>query len=245
MVLPGERFALNRSRSLTAWPRRGKVACIVSWPGDPLVKAVVALAPETVLRTLADAAGDAQPFLTVHLSGGHVLEGGLVRVGTDRGSDVAVLADPETGRLGYALLSSVVAVEVRNPGPFQDVLTGGRLPLPVAGEPVTRLALQREFAPAEEFPLDVDWAALGTAGLVTSNLASLLRGLREAVAQVRADDMGQRAWAQVRVLRVEHHAGSPLSVVPVTDGLAVRADLTAALPRALTGELARKISTLL
>jgi hypothetical protein len=73
----------------------------------------------------------------------------------DRGSEVAVLADPETSRLGYALLSSVVAVEVRNPVPFQDVLTGGRLPLPVTGEPVTPLALQRELAPAEEFPLDV------------------------------------------------------------------------------------------
>jgi hypothetical protein len=158
---------------------------------------------------------------------------------------VAVLADPETSRLGYALLSSVVAVEVRNPVPFQDVLTGGRLPLPVTGEPVTRLGLQREFAPAEEFPLDVDWAALGAAGLVTGNLARLLRGLREAVAQVRADDMGQRAWAQVRTLQVEHHAGSPLAVLPVAGGLAVRADLTAALPRTLPGELARKISALL
>jgi hypothetical protein len=76
------------------------------------------------------------------------------------------------------------------------------------------------FAPAAEFPLHVDWTALGTADLVTGNLASLLRGLREAVAQVRADDMGQRAWAQVRTLRVEHHAGSPLSVLPVTGGRA-------------------------
>lgn len=210
------------------------------------MKAAVALAPETVLRTLASAlAGDAPPFLSVRLAGGHVLEGGLVTVGTDRGSEVAVLADPETGRLGYALLSSVVAVEVRNPVPFQDVLTGGRLPLPVAGEPVTRLALQRELAPSEDFPLEVNWAALGAADLVTGNLARLLRGLREAVAQVRADDMGQRAWARVRTLRVEHHAGSPLAVLPVAGGLAVRADLTAALPRALPSDLARKMSALL
>jgi hypothetical protein len=199
-----------------------------------------------MLRTLASVtAGGTPPNLTVRLSGGHVLEGGLVTVGADRGCDVVVLADPETGRLGYALLSSVVAVELRNPGPFQDLLTGGRVPLPQAGEPVTRLALQREFAPAGEFPLDVDWAALAGSGLVTGNLASLLGGLREAVAQVRADETGQRAWAQVRTLRVEHHAGSPLSVQPVTDGLAVRADLTAALPRALPDELVRKISALL
>jgi hypothetical protein len=217
----------------------------VSWSDDPLVKAAIALAPETVLRTLASAAEDAPPFLTVRLSGGHVLEGGLVTVGTDRGSDVVVLTDPETGRLGYALLSSVVAVELRNPGPSRDLLTGGRLPLPQAGEPVTRLALQREFAPADEFPVSVDWAALARSSLVTGNLATLLRGLREAVAQVRADDMGQRAWAQVRTLRVEHQAGSPLSVLPIADGLAVRADLTAALPRALPGELATKISALL
>jgi hypothetical protein len=221
------------------------VACVVSWSDDPLVKAAVALAPETMLRTLASAAtGDTPPFLTVRLSGGHVLEGGLVTVGADRGSDVVVLADPETGRLGYALLSSVVAVELRNPEPFQDLLTGGRLPLPQAGEPVTRLALQREFAPADEFPVDVDWAALAGSSLLPG-LATLLRGLREAIAQVRADEMGQQAWAQVRTLRVEHHAGSPLSVLPITDGLVVRADLSAALPRALTSELVTKISALL
>jgi hypothetical protein len=80
---------------------------------------------------------------------------------------------------------------------------------------------------------------------VAGNLASLLRGLREAIAAVRADDMGQQAWAQVRTLRVEHHAGSRLEVRPVAGGLVVRADLTAALPRALPGELFTKISALL
>ena len=91
----------------------------------------------------------------------------------------------------------------------------------------------------------MDWAAVPGSGLPLGNLATLLHGLREAVSQVRADDMGQRAWTQVRTLRVEHHAGSPLSVLPITDGLAVRADLTAALPRALPGELVTKISALL
>jgi hypothetical protein len=222
----------------------------VPWSDDPLVKAAAPLAPETVLRTLASAAsaGDTPPFLTVYLSGGQVLTGGLVTVGIDRGAEaaeVAVLADPETGRIGYALLSGVVAVELRNPEPFRDVLTGGRVPLPQAGEPVSRLALQREFAPGGAFPVDVDWEALGQSGVALGNLAILLRGLREAAAQVRADDMGQRAWAQVRTLRVEHHAGARLSVLAVPGGLVVQADLTAALPRALRGELVRQISALL
>jgi hypothetical protein len=211
------------------------------------VKAAVALAPETVLRTLADVAGaaDVPPFLTVRLAGGHVLEGGLVTVGADRGGDVVVLTDAQTGRLGYALLSGVVAVELHNPGPFRDLLTEGRVPLPQSEEPVTRLALQREFAPSSEFPVDVDWAALAGSGVPLGNLAILLRGLRDAVDQVRTDDMGQRAWAQVRALLVEHRAGSPLSVLAVTDGLAVRADMAAALPRTLVGELVTKISALL
>jgi hypothetical protein len=217
----------------------------VSWLDDPLVKAAVPLAPETVLRTLAGVGSDAPPLLTVRLTGGHVLDGGLAAVGTDRGSDVLVLSDPETGRLQYALMSSVVAVEVRDPGPFRDLLTGGRVPVPQAGEPVSRLALQREFPPTGELPVDVDWATLDNSGVMIGNLASLLRGLRDAVAAVCADDMGQRAWAQVRTLRVEHQAGSPLSVASAPGGMAVQADLTAALPRSLEDELARKISTLL
>src|SRR5260370_29447337 len=124
-----------------------------------------------MLRTLASAAAeDAPPFLTVRLSGGHVLEGGLVTVGADRGSDVVVLADPETGRLGYALLTSVIAVELRNPEAFRDLLTAGRLPLPQTGEHVTRLALQREFASGKDFPVDVDWATLDGSGPVMGNL---------------------------------------------------------------------------
>jgi hypothetical protein len=219
----------------------------VSWSDHPLVKEAVALAPETVLRTLASVAGaaDLPLSLTVRLAGGHALEGSLVTVGADRGSDVVVLADAETGRFGYALLSSVVAVELHDPGPFQDLLTGGRVPLPQAGEPVTRLALQREFAAAADFPVDVDWAAIAASGPPLGNLASLLRGLRAAVALVRADGMGQQAWAQVRRLRVEHRAGAPLSVRPIEGGLAVLTDLTAALPRALVRELVTKISALL
>jgi hypothetical protein len=139
----------------------------------------------------------------------------------------------------------VVAVEVRNPAPFQDVLTAGRLPLPQAGEPVTRLQLQREFAPTDDFPVLVDWAALDGSDVVLATLARLLRGLQEAAARVCADELGQRAWEQVRELRVEHHGGSELAVLRIPDGLSVHADLSAALPRTLTGELERQISALL
>jgi hypothetical protein len=65
------------------------------------------------------------------------------------------------------------------------------------------------------------------------------------VAQVRVDEMGRQAWDRVAALRVEHRGGSGLSVQWESDGLTVHADLAAALPRALDGELLRKISALL
>jgi hypothetical protein len=214
--------------------------------GNALRAAAVALAPATVLRSLADLAAEGTPpAVKVHLTGGQVLDAQLVRVGADRGCDVVVLADPRTSALAYALLASVVAVEVRDPEPFQDVLTGGRLPPPAAGEPVSRMELQREFAPTQDFPVRVNWAALDGSDGVLANLARLLGGLREAVARVRADEMGQRAWEQIAALHVEHSGGSELAVWCTLDGLAVRADLSAALPRAMTGELYRKISALL
>jgi len=149
-------------------------------------------------------------------------------------------------QIDYALLASVVAVEVRDPELFQDVLTGGRLPLPPsAREPVSRLQLQRDFAPTRDFPVRVNWAALDGSDLVLANLARLLGGLREAVRRVRADELGQRAWEQIAALHVEHSGGSELGVWCTLDGLAVRADLSAALPRVITGELYRKISALL
>jgi hypothetical protein len=117
--------------------------------------------------------------------------------------------------------------------------------LPLGGGPVTRLSLQREFHSTWEFPLHIDWAALDGSDLLLGNAARLLRALREAVAQVRSDEMGREAWEQVHALRVEHHAGARLAVVPAPDGLAVRADLSAALPRALSGEFFKMISALL
>lgn len=212
------------------------------------MEAVVALSPASVLRLLADVASPAAgepPTVSVHLAGGQVLDGALVRLGTDRGSEVAVLADPQRGRLSYALVANVVAVELCNPALFQDVITGGRLPLPGVGEPATALALRREFALTDEFPLHADWAALTESGLPLGNVAALLRGLRDAVAQVRTEEIGQRAWDEVRVLRVEHRAGSDVSVERIRDGLSVGADMSRALPRALASELCRKVSALL
>ncbi len=217
-------------------------------PGNDLLQAAAALAPASVLRLLADVAAsgaDDPPVVTIHLSGGQVLDGAVVRVGADRGAEAVVLAGRQAGQLGYALLDSVVAVELHNPRPFQDVLTEGRLPSPVAGQPVTRLALQREFAATADFPVSVDWEALTGSDRLLGNLARLLGGLREAITQVRADEFGRRAWDQAGPLRVEHRTGARMSVHRTADGLSVHADLLAALPRALAGELHREISALL
>jgi hypothetical protein len=45
-----------------------------------------------------------------------------MRVGAGRGTGVLVLAGSRTGRLAYAPLANVAAVELRNPEPFQDVV---------------------------------------------------------------------------------------------------------------------------
>jgi hypothetical protein len=44
---------------------------------------------------------------------------------------------------------------------------------------------------------------------------------------------------------VDHRPGAPLSVEAAPSGLAVRADLIAALPRDVTGELRRQLNVLL
>jgi len=220
----------------------------MSWPEKDLARSLVALTPANVigqLGGLTDAPDGEPPLLSVHLASGQVLEGTLLRVGTDHGTDVLVLADSRTLRLAWVPVGNVAAVELHNPDPFRDVITGGRMPLAPAGIPVTRLALQREFPSSDEFPLDVDWAALGGSDLLLGNAASVLRALREAVGQVRADEMGREAWEQVRTLKVEHRSGARLAVASGQDGLTVRVDLSAALPRALSGELFEQISALL
>jgi hypothetical protein len=220
----------------------------MTWAENGLMEAVVPLSPASVLRLLADVAtttAGEPPTVSVYLAGGQVLDGALVRIGTDRGSEVAVLASAQRGRVSYAPVANVVAVELCNPTLFQDVITGGRLPPANVGEPATPLALRREFAPTDEFPLHADWAALTESGIPLGNVAALLRGLRVAVAQVRTDEIGQRAWDEVRVLRVEHRAGSDVSVERIPDGLSVGADMSRALPRGLASELCRKVSALL
>lgn len=217
-------------------------------PGDELSRAVAALAPAGVLRSLAGVAtgeADEPPMVTVHLSSGHTLDGALVRVGAQRGGEAVVLSDRQTGRLTYVLLSNVIAVDVRNPRPFQDVLTEGRLPQPQTGEPVRSLALQRAFAPTADFPVHVDWDALDRSASLMGNLERVLTGLRQAIEQVRIDEFGRQAWAQVRLLRVEHRAATALSVQRAGDELLVVADLLAALPRTVTDILYRDISSLL
>lgn len=214
-------------------------------PQDRLLELATALTPETVLRRLVDAgtAGEA-PEVSVHLAGGQVLGGRPVRVDTDLGQDVVLLATAGGAQLTYALLASVVAVEVHQPERVRDVLTEGPLAPPVT-EPVTRLALRRDFPHTREFPVQLDWAELPHAGPELANLDRLLRALRQIADHVRADDMGRQAWARIDALRVAHYPGAPLSVLPAQDGLLVRADLSATLPRDLTAELGRQIDALL
>jgi hypothetical protein len=215
-----------------------------------LLEAVVVATPASVLRLLA-ATGEAAPgegvpalpAVTVYLAGGQVLDGELVKVGTDHGHEVAILAIGQ--HLAYVQVPDVRAVTVAAPDSFRDVLTGGALPLPVTGPPVTRLGLRRDFAPSPDFPLHVDWDALPDSPEALANLARLLDGLRTTVEEVRGDEPGRRAWAAVRALHVEHLAGAPLSVRAAPDGLAAQADLTAALPRDLAGELRRQVSSVL
>lgn len=215
---------------------------------DEFLQAVVALDPLGVLRSLAGAdagAGRVAPVVALFLSGGQVLEGAVVRLGDEHGREVAVLADGTSGRLTYVAARSVVAVQVSDPLPFRDVLTGGRLPAPYVGEPVTRLALRRRFAPSAEFPVQVDWDLVDGSDRMVGNLARLLTALREAVECVRIDEMGRQAWQQVPALRVEHRVGVSLCAQRQGDGLSVHADLLAALPRELTETLHQKINTLL
>lgn len=222
--------------------------------GDLAAK-VVPLAPASVLRTLGGAFDGrpgserdrdlgALPVLTVHLTGGHAVTGVVVRLGTDRGSEVAVFACGDgryRDRLAYVALDDVVAVTVLAPEVARDALTGGALPEPVTGEPVTRLGLRRAFAPTPELPLDVAWDGVPDSPEALANLQRLLTALTEAAGGVTADELGREAWARVATVRVEHSAGAALSVERTPAGVAVRADLTAALPRALTSDVGARL----
>jgi hypothetical protein len=214
---------------------------------DPnVLRSLIPETPASVLRLLAAAEpGTGPPAVALHLASGHTLDGHLVTVGTDTGHEVVVLAMPPHGHLGYTLMSSITAVTVRASDRFQDLLTGGAVPLPVTGTPVSRLALRRDFAPTPELPLQLDWEALPDTEEALANLARLLTELRAAVEELRADELGRQAWSRIRELRLAHEPGTPLTVRPVPDGLLVRVDLLAALPRRLAGELREQLNTVL
>lgn len=74
----------------------------MSWPRNDLARSLVAVTPANVIQQLGGltAAADGGPsLLSVHLASGQVLEGALMRVDADHGTDVLVLADSRTGRL--------------------------------------------------------------------------------------------------------------------------------------------------
>jgi hypothetical protein len=215
-----------------------------------LTRAVRPLSPATVLRLLYGARpadGGTGPGVAVHLAGGPVLEGKLMHVGTDRGPEVAVLLDPRTGYLSYVDIASVVAVTVHAVERYRDMLTGGALPPASPDDPlVTRLMLRRSYPRTPEFPLELHWDGMPDDAAALTNLVRLLDSLREAVAGVRADEFGRTAWARVPEIAVGHRPGGALTVERRPDGgLSAHADLTAALPRNLTTEVARQLNAAL
>jgi hypothetical protein len=145
----------------------------------------------------------------------------------------------------YLRMRDVVSAGVLAVERFRDVLSGGALPVPVSGEPVSRLALRREFTPSAELPPRLDWEALPDSAAATANLGALLAGLRQAVETVRVDELGRQAWAEVATVRVEHREAQSLSMRRTPDGLVVAADLTVALPRGLAAEISRQINAAL
>ena len=215
---------------------------------------VAVLSPWSVLRLLAEAPGGGtgaqdRPLVRVCLAGGHAIEGRVVCMGAERQQEVVVLAcqadHSTTGQLAYLLLEQVTAVTVDDPATYRDLLTRGALPAAVAGDPPSLLSLRRDFAPSPELPLEIPWDSLPAVTDARANLARLLAGVRETAERVRADAAGRQAWAAIGTIRVAHREGAALSVARVPDGLAVTADLTAALPRRLADDLGHQVNALL
>jgi hypothetical protein len=185
--------------------------------------------------------------VTVQLSGGHSVTGGLVAVDNDRDQEVAVLTTAYELRnpvdhLVYFLVRDVVAVAVHTPGRVRDVLSAGALPSPDSGEPVSRLQLRREFAPTDRFPLEIRWDTVPDTPGGLASLRRILVALRGAADSAQKDELGRRAFAQVSALRVEHAPGQALSVGQDGPGvIAVRTDLTAALPRGLDSDVEQRL----
>ena len=216
-----------------------------------LVDKALPLAPDTVLRNLAAASAGAvptdRPVVRLGLTSGHVTEGRLISVGTDRTDEVVVLGVPPHRHkppesAAYLRMRDVVSAVVVDPELFRDVLSGGVLPAPVAGPPVSRLALRREYA---DLPLRVDWDSLPDSAAATSALALLLAAVRAAASGIREDDAGRLAWAAIGSVRVVHRPGAGLAVDRVPEGVVISTDFTAALPRRLDLEVAHRLAAAL
>ena len=219
-----------------------------------LVANAVPLAPDAVLRALADAVwsdgGDVfeRPVVRLRIASGHVLEGRLIGLGSDRHEEVVLLGCPANGlpdEAVYIRVRDIAAAGVLHAQRYRDVLSGGALAVLPEGVPVTRLELRRRYAPTGDLPLRLDWDAMPDSAAATANLAGLLAALRQAVEAVQVDEPGRRAWAGVSAVRVEHRPGQRLTVARTPDGLLVAADLEAALPRRLADELDRALNAAL
>ncbi|GIJ44379.1 hypothetical protein Val02_12650 [Virgisporangium aliadipatigenens] len=223
-------------------------------PAGGLWARAAPLAPDSVLRALAAACADTEiagrPVVRLRLASGQVETGRLIRVGVERTDEVVVLGLPAERHRPpdealYVRVRSVVAVGVLEAEQHRDVLSGGTLAAPVTGEPVTRLALRRRYAPTAELPLRPDWDTCPDTPEALANLAAVLEAVRTAADAVRADALGRQAWAAVGAVRLAHRPGEPLTVRRGPDGLTLAVDLIAALPRHLTDEVTRGIESVL
>jgi hypothetical protein len=219
-----------------------------------LAAKAVPLAPDTVLRALIGACAGTdvseRPVVRLRIASGHLVEGRLLGLGADRHEEVVVLGCPVDGQrlpdeAVYVRVRDVVSAGVLDAQRYRDVLSGGALAVLPAGQPVTRLELRRRYAPTDDLPLRLDWQAMPDSAAVTANLDALLAALGRAAEAVRVDELGRRAWAGLSTVGVEHQAGQRLTVARTQDGLLVAADLTAALPRDLAGELSRQLNAAL
>ena len=203
-------------------------------------------APVRVLHRLAPlATDDSLPSVTLLLTAGHQITGGLATVGTDRADDVTVLAVDDG--LAYVALRDVVAVVVHWPERVRDVLTAGALPAASGsgGGEVTRLGLLREFAPTDAFPTRLDESRLPTEPAQLGALRALLLALRERTEATRADAFGREAMRQVTAVGFDPAPGEGLDLRLDDGRLAIRADLSAALPRDLADHLGRRLDAML
>jgi hypothetical protein len=213
--------------------------------------------PSSLLRSLAEgfAAGksdlSATPLVTVQLAYGHLLEGKILRV-ESKGSDECVSMIVDLGRgstgekMAFFSLRQVLSVIIHQPIHFADLVSGGELARPPSGPVLSRLQLRREFENVSLGPtLAVDWDRIPPDDIAASNLKTLVAALAESSTSIRADDLGKRAWSQVKRLVIKHEAQAELAVRLADEVLTCSVDFLRALPAELRARVTALLNSVL